>query len=56
MAGGDDFGFNHQDVADDDDYEVGGKIVGAVMMQFLAAMWALVGDLQKSAGHAALAA
>ena len=56
-----DFGFHHQhdrhqDVADDDDHQIGGKIVGAVVMQLLAAVRALVGDLQKGAEHTALAA
>ena len=46
----------HQDMTDDDDHEIGGKIVGAVVMQLLAAMRALVGDLQKGAEHAAFAA
>ena len=49
-----DFGFHHQhdrhqDMTDDDDHQIGREVVGAVVMQFLAAARAVVGDLQEGA-------
>ncbi len=46
----------HQDVADDDDHDIGGEVVGAVMVKLLATGRAVVRDLEKSAKHAAFAA
>ena len=43
-------------MADDHDHQVGGEVVGALMVQFLAADVAAVGDLQEGAEHAAPAA
>ena len=43
-------------MADDDDGEIGRRVVGAVMVQRLAARGALVGDLEIAAEHGALAA
>ena len=46
----------HHDVADDEDDEIGRRVVGAVMMQILAAGRALIGDFQERAEQLALAA
>ena len=46
----------HHQMADDDDHQIGRKVVGALMMQFLAAHLALVRDLQERAEHVPLAA
>jgi hypothetical protein len=43
-------------VADDHDYQVRGKIVGTMMMQFLAAVRTCIVHLQEGAEDAALTA
>ena len=43
-------------MADNDDGEIGRGVVGAMVMQRLAAIWALVGDLQIAAEQSSLAA
>jgi hypothetical protein len=41
---------------DHDDDEIGRKVVGAVVMEFFAAFFAVIGDLQKLAEQAAFPA
>jgi hypothetical protein len=46
----------HQDVADNGDHQIGREVVGAMVVQFLAAMRTGVAHLQEFVKHAALAA
>ena len=43
-------------MADDEDHAIGGKIIGAMMVQLLAAFRAIIAHLQIGAEQAALAA
>ena len=43
-------------MADDHDHQIGGKVVGALVMQLLAAGVAAVRDFQEGTEHVALAA
>ena len=46
----------HHQVADDHDHQIGRKVVGALVVQFLAAYLALVRDFQEGAKHMPLPA
>src|SRR5882757_7268150 len=46
----------HDDVADHDDDQIGGEIIRAMMMEFLAACGAMVGDLEEPAEQIACSA
>jgi hypothetical protein len=46
----------HQQEANDEDHDVGGKIVGAMMVQLFAAHLAMIPHLEKGAEHPPLAA
>ena len=46
----------NQQVADDEDHDIGGKIIGPMMVQLLAAHLAMILHLKKGAEHPSLAA